>query len=310
MESLPTRIARLVHTHFDGLPPRSKPIVRDDGTREWIPMSGVVVVRGENTPVEELTCVAVTSGAKCLSAAQIPHCKGLVLHDWHAEILALRAFNYWLLGEVRAVVEMENNSSTSAAAATAGDSTTRKKSPFVRRRQQQRQRIPRSTTDLNPNPDTETATETQTQTETEESTPFELHPALKIYMYCTCAPCGDASMELTMAAQDDPTPWEIPEQSDTDKQPPQPPSETQPHPPPPPDPETETESKLLDGRAHFSKLGIVRRKPARADASSTKSKSCSDKLALRQVSSLISREMGLLVAVTRNAYLAGVVMPS
>lgn len=44
--ALAERIARLVHAHFDGLPARSKPILRDDGTREWIPMCGVVVVRG------------------------------------------------------------------------------------------------------------------------------------------------------------------------------------------------------------------------------------------------------------------------
>lgn len=43
---LAERIARVVHAHFDALPARSKPILRDDGTREWIPMCGVVVVRG------------------------------------------------------------------------------------------------------------------------------------------------------------------------------------------------------------------------------------------------------------------------
>lgn len=44
--SLPSRIAALVHAHFDALPQRSKPIVRPD-TREWTPMSSVVVVRGK-----------------------------------------------------------------------------------------------------------------------------------------------------------------------------------------------------------------------------------------------------------------------
>lgn len=95
-----------------------------------------------------------------------------------------------------------------------------------------------------------------------------------------------------MAAQDDPRPWEIA-----------------------PEPETErTESpgagaELLDGRAYFSRLGIVRRKPARADAEATLSKSCSDKLALRQVSSLLSYEASLLVAPTRNAYIEGLILP-
>lgn len=45
---LPSRIASLVHAHFDGLPSRSKPTVRPDGTKEWIPMSGIVIVKGEH----------------------------------------------------------------------------------------------------------------------------------------------------------------------------------------------------------------------------------------------------------------------
>lgn len=45
-DALAERIAKVVHAHFDALPARSKPILRDDGTREWIPMCGVVVVRG------------------------------------------------------------------------------------------------------------------------------------------------------------------------------------------------------------------------------------------------------------------------
>jgi tRNA-specific adenosine deaminase 1 len=44
--SLSSRIASLVHAHFDGLPARSKPTIRPDGTREWIPMSGIVIVKG------------------------------------------------------------------------------------------------------------------------------------------------------------------------------------------------------------------------------------------------------------------------
>ncbi|KAB8208196.1 adenosine deaminase/editase [Aspergillus parasiticus] len=260
---LASRIASLVHAHFDGLPARSKPSIRSDGTREWIPMSGIVVVKGEDTPDEELTCVAVTSGAKCLSASQVPKSKGLVLHDWHAEILALRAFNHWLLSECRGFLAQERSLRSSPEEK--GKEKEKEKeaeaySPYIRRRQ-----------------DSNDSTITLP--------PFELNPDVKIYMYCTCAPCGDASMELCMAAQEDPTPWEVPTTPDGG------------------------DGELLDGRAHFSRLGIVRRKPSRADAEATRSKSCSDKLALRQVSSLLSFESSLLVATTGNAYLEGVVMP-
>lgn len=48
VDPLPSRIASLVHAHFDALPRRSKPVVRDDGSRDWTPMSAIVVVRGKN----------------------------------------------------------------------------------------------------------------------------------------------------------------------------------------------------------------------------------------------------------------------
>jgi tRNA-specific adenosine deaminase 1 len=42
----PSRIASLVHAHFDALPARCKPQTREDGSKEWIPLSGIVVVKG------------------------------------------------------------------------------------------------------------------------------------------------------------------------------------------------------------------------------------------------------------------------
>ncbi|RHZ59730.1 tRNA-specific adenosine deaminase [Aspergillus thermomutatus] len=264
--SLPFRIASLVHAHFDGLPARSKPTIYPDGSREWIPMSGIVVVKGKNTASEKLSCVAVTTGAKCLPASQVSKGRGLVLHDWHAEILALRAFNYWLLSECHSLLAQEQLARSSSWTSPLGAAS----SPFIRRREP-----------------AETPCAAQSEP-TSAWPPFELHPDIKIYMYCTCAPCGDASMELCMAAQDDPRPWEAaPEPQRTES----------------PGPE------LLDGRGYFSRLGIVRRKPARADAEATLSKSCSDKLALRQVSSLLSYEASLLVAPTRNAYIEGLILP-
>ena len=39
------------------------------------------------------------------------------------------------------------------------------------------------------------------------SHPFTFYHDIKIVMYCSEAPCGDASQEMVMAAQKDPTPW-------------------------------------------------------------------------------------------------------
>ncbi|KAH8692839.1 hypothetical protein BGW36DRAFT_325271 [Talaromyces proteolyticus] len=246
-DPLPARVATLVHAHFDALPTHCKPRTRDDDTREWIPMSGIVAVRAQGTRSETLTCIAVTTGARCLAASQIPRCHGLALHDCHAEILAIRAFNYWVINECLSVIQQEQHSPSQLETTHA----------FVRRR------------------------------ERNASPSFEICPDISLYMYCTCAPCGDASMELCMAEQDDPTPWSVPSRNNDE----------------------ESQKTLLDGRAHFSILGVVRRKPARADSEATLSKSCSDKLALRQIKSLLSYPASLLVAPTSSAYITALILP-
>jgi tRNA-specific adenosine deaminase 1 len=38
---------------------------------------------------------------KCLPASKIRQAKGTVLHDWHAEIVAIRAFNRFILEECK-----------------------------------------------------------------------------------------------------------------------------------------------------------------------------------------------------------------
>jgi tRNA-specific adenosine deaminase 1 len=61
-QSLPSRIATLVHSHFDGLPKRSKPVIRDDGTVEWVPMTGIVIVKGELLSLFGVYCYTVYVG--------------------------------------------------------------------------------------------------------------------------------------------------------------------------------------------------------------------------------------------------------
>ena len=66
--------------------------------------------------------------------------------------------------------------------------------------------------------------------------PFVIHDDVKISLYISEAPCGDASMELVIDEQDDAAPWKAPL------------------------PLLEGDTKML-GRGHFDALGIVRRKP-------------------------------------------------
>lgn len=106
--------------------------------------------------------------------------------------------------------------------------------------------------------------------------PFELREDVKVDMYISDAPCGDASMELVMAEQEDVTPWEKQEE--------------------------------MPGRGNFDRLGVVRRKPARPDAPLTLSKSCSDKLAVKQCTSLLNSVTSLLVHPGR-CYIRRLVLP-
>ena len=96
-------------------------------------------------------------------------------------------------------------------------------------------------------------------------------------------------MELIMAAQDDASPWETPDAIKAN------------------DSNTKPETSL-PGRAYFSQLGIVRRKPARGDAPATLSKSCSDKIALKQCTSLLSSLTSLFID-PANAYIHSLVLP-
>lgn len=134
---------------------------------------------------------------KCLPKEKIPRAAGTVLHDWHAEILAIRALNHFLLQECL-LLELSPELS----------------SPFVRRRE-----------------NNETSHVGGLQ-------PFTIRENVKIHMYSSEAPCGDASMEFVMDAQIDSTPWPIWAESGLENQP-----------------------SKLKGRESFSELGIVRRKP-------------------------------------------------
>lgn len=194
---------------------------------------------------------------KCLPQEKVEAANGNVIHDSHAEILALRAFNRFVLDECRGL-------------ARGGD-----ESDWIRWRDGQRGTgedgggVNGEAKRLDP--------------------PFEMQEDTTIHLYISEAPCGDASMELTMRAQADPSPW-------TSSVPPPTTNDT-PSPPP------------MLGRGHFDQLGIVRRKPARPDAPVTMSKSCSDKLALKQCTGLLSALTSRLVD-PGNVYLSSLVLPT
>lgn len=48
---------------------------------------------------------------KCLPVSKIPQSNGVGIHDWHAEILAIRTFNRFLIDECQSILEKEDKSS-------------------------------------------------------------------------------------------------------------------------------------------------------------------------------------------------------
>ena len=143
---------------------------------------------------ETVKCEALGTGMKCLPFSKIPTSNGNILHDSHAEVIAIRAFNRFLLGEAFKLLSHPSD-----------------ESHILRWRTEAERSKPG------------------------HGQPFAIKPELRLSMYCSEAPCGDASMELIMARQPDATPWPV-------------------------EPQGEAATKLM-GRECFSQLGVVRRKP-------------------------------------------------
>lgn len=172
------------------------------------------------------------------------------MHDWHAEVLAIRAFNRFLVDECKALALGQDGSG------------------WVRWRRREEEDVK------------------EEELEGGIERPFELEEGVGVHMYCSEAPCGDASMELVMRSQEDDTPWT---------------SQVQ-------DGGGGGGAGGMLGRGHFDQLGIVRRKPSRPDAPLSASKSCSDKIAMKQVTGLLSGLASLLLH-ERGLFLDTLVLP-
>lgn len=97
------------------------------------------------------------------------------------------------------------------------------------------------------------------------SRPFRLRKDISLALYISEPPCGDASMS-GLSSQSENV-WEPPTKK----------------------------LQVMRGRAHFNKVGIVRTKPGRGDSLVTYSKSCSDKLCLKQFTGILNCISSVLV---------------
>ncbi|KAF3911983.1 hypothetical protein AA313_de0206038 [Arthrobotrys entomopaga] len=213
-------------------------------------MSAIVLVDDRNVP-PALRLASLATGSKCLPASLLPKASGLILHDSHSEILALRGLNRFLLQEAKDLLLLSPDFTI----------------PYLLYNQDH------------------TTNENDGGAGSHFEQPFKLDPSISIHLFSTEPPCGDASMEFIMSAQQDATPWT-------------------------PLPNTSHDTpQSLPGRSYFSSLSVVRRKPSRPDAPPTLSKSCTDKLTLKQFTSTLSSLSSLFISPSSNTYISSFTVP-
>lgn len=210
-------IPQLVIDQFNKLPNKGKPLIRSNDVPEWTTLAGIVLTDSRDS---SQTCVALCTGVKATPDEKLSTCNGFLLHDMHAEILVLRAFNVFLVEEAN-----------------------KESSEYV---------------------------------DALESGKKRLKPQFSVSLWISELPCGDSSMENVQDdAEDD---WG-----------------------------TAPEDCVLRGREYYTTTGRVRTKPGRRDSPMTLSKSCSDKLAMKQYTGVV---MGVVENVFEQIFLAELVLPA
>lgn len=210
--------------------------------------------------------ISVASGVKAMPDSIRGSARGTVVHDGHAEILCLRVFNWWLMQEVHGETRY---------------------------------------------------------LEAGGSKRFRLRPGVELALYVLEPPCGDALMSLvaqdkvpwkrrrigtepegksgSLGAQAEVSPEMVSEEVVSEEVPGGDHCRRT-------DPTNDSllddrEQTALRGRAHFDRLGVVRTKPGRADSDVTLSKSCSDKLCLKQWTGVLNCATSLHVEPVYLLYL-------
>ncbi|KAL6946248.1 hypothetical protein ACO0RG_000394 [Hanseniaspora osmophila] len=237
-------IAELVYKEYaKSFKPICKPVVKSNGIKEWTVLAAVV---GYDTVAKAFQVVSMATGVKVTPDTHLSRSMGKILHDCHAEILAIRGFNAVLHDQLRRYNSIKDK------------------------------------------------TELYLIEKSASTNSFRVGEKWAFYLYISEIPCGDSSMNEAIESRDrgenDKQQELIFHDSDLIQY---------------VDPKVRT---VLRGRFNYSKKGFVRTKPGRADSNMSLSKSCSDKLCMKQVTSLNNAITYFLL--DSPVYLSGLVIPN
>lgn len=235
MAVIADRIAASVISAYDKLPKSGKPGIRSNGVTEWTVLSGIVAFDELNNRYEP---ISLGTGVKATPNEELQRSNGQIVHDCHAEVICLRAFNALLLKEI---CDLQNG----------------QKSFLIEK----------------------------------SADGYKVKDVWKFAMYISRIPCGDASMNLLEA--EDKSECENCQQVGNIFI-----NGQYVH------PEIDT---IIRGRANYKLRKVVRTKPGRADSKITLSKSCSDKLTMKQMISICNALTWSLLQ--SPVYLEWIVLP-
>ncbi|QHS73109.1 tRNA-specific adenosine deaminase [Saccharomyces paradoxus] len=217
-DELGEKISTRVINEYSKLKSICRPATRPSGIKEWTILAGVAAINKDGG-ANNIEVLSIATGVKALPDSELQRSGGRILHDCHAEILALRGANTVLLNRIK-----NYNPSN-------GDD-------FI-------------------------------QNNDELPARFKLKKNWELALYISRLPCGDASMNFLNdnCKNDD---FVKIEDNDAFQY---------------VDPRVKT---ILRGRLNFNRKNVVRTKPGRYDSNITLSKSCSDKLLIKRLSSVLN----------------------
>ncbi|KAI8386437.1 tRNA-specific adenosine deaminase 1 [Nakaseomyces glabratus] len=102
-----TKITELVLSEYEKLSAKGRPVTRSNGAKEGTIVAAVIA---SDTRTDKHSILTITTGVKSTPNDELARSKGKILHDCHAEILALRGFNRLLLEHIKRSMEgIESN---------------------------------------------------------------------------------------------------------------------------------------------------------------------------------------------------------